>query len=432
MSASTDPARPMPSDEGDRPPLLRPQQGRWLAGVCRGLATHLQVPVTLVRAVIAGLSLFGPGVVVYGFLWLTMVEGEHGESLFERRGRVRRTTWVVALVLLALGAAASAVISRSIDLGAILPMLAIAAGLVLTWSLLDRRRRATWFGGAAITTRESWLRVLIGAGLVFGGILVLASGERGIGGLRDVLLATVVVLVGASLLLVPFGIRLWEDFRAEQTERIRATEKADIAAHLHDSVLQTLALIQRRADDPVAVRRLARGQERELRGWLFAQDPPEQETMVAATRAMIQQIEDQLGRPVEFVSTGDTPLDEDGAAMVRALGEAVSNAIRHGAPPVSVYLEVGPRETEAFVRDHGAGFDPDAVAKDRRGVRQSIIGRMERHGGRAQVRRREPGTEVSLSLPRHDRTTPTAHPNGQPPAAVSAGGSATKENTDER
>ncbi|WP_392424102.1 PspC domain-containing protein [Barrientosiimonas humi] len=388
----------------ERPPLRRPPHGRMLAGVCRGVSVHLGIPVVPLRiATFVGVVVFGAGVVVYGFLWLTMPVGDQGvaeedAALIDRRSL--STRWVVlGGVLLALAGISTLVIGSTINPSAVLPLLAIVAGLLLSWSLLDGRRRQHWLAGTDLARGESLLRVGLGAALVLGGIAVLISGGRGLGGLRDVLLATLVVLVGVTLLVAPFAIRLFEDFRREQTERIRVTEKADIAAHLHDSVLQTLALIQRRADDPAAVQRLARGQERELRQWLFADAAPAGATLATAVRSTTDEIEDQLGVPVDLVVTGDRPLDEHGAALVAAVREAVSNAVRHAAPPVSAYVEVGPGETEAFVRDHGAGFDPDAVPADRLGVRESIVGRMERHGGSAEVRRREDGTEVVLRLP---------------------------------
>jgi signal transduction histidine kinase len=194
-------------------------------------------------------------------------------------------------------------------------------------------------------------------------------------------------------------MRLWGDLRAEQAQRIRETERADIAAHLHDSVLQTLALIQRKSDDPAEVTRLARAQERELRGWLYAGPVGSQASLASAVTEVAHEVEDLHGIPIELVVTGDRTLDVPATVLVRALREALLNAVRHGGPPVSVYVEVGSEVVEAFVRDHGPGFDLDDVPRDRLGVRESILGRMSRHGGSAALRRLEDGTEVSLSLP---------------------------------
>jgi signal transduction histidine kinase len=195
------------------------------------------------------------------------------------------------------------------------------------------------------------------------------------------------------------GVRLWGDLRAEQAQRIRETERADIAAHLHDSVLQTLALIQRKAEDPAEVTRLARAQERELRGWLYAGPRGSQASLAFAVTKVAHDVEDLHGIPIELVVTGDRPLDGGGNALVQALREALLNAVRHGAAPVSAYVEAGSEVVEAFVRDHGPGFEMADVPQDRLGVRESILGRMSRQGGSAAVRRLEDGTEVSLSLP---------------------------------
>ena len=150
---------------------------------------------------------------------------------------------------------------------------------------------------------------------------------------------------------------------------------------------------------PAAVTQLARAQERALRSWLYAGPADSDATLASALAEVTHEVEDVHGIPVDLVSTGDRPLEDGGRALVRAVREALLTAVRHGAPPVSVYLEVGPSGVEAFVRDHGPGFDLDEVPEDRLGVRNSILGRMERHGGKATVRRLEQGTEVSFMLP---------------------------------
>jgi signal transduction histidine kinase len=225
-------------------------------------------------------------------------------------------------------------------------------------------------------------------------------------------IAAVAVLAGAALIAAPWGVRLWNDLRVEQAQRIRETERADIAAHLHDSVLQTLALIQRKSGDPAEVVRLARSQERELRGWLYAGPLGSQASLASAVTEVAHEVEDLHGIPIELVVTGDRTLDGGGTALVRALREALLNAVRHGSPPVSVYVEVGSERVEAFVRDHGPGFDLAEVPQDRLGVRESILGRMSRHGGSAGVRRLENGTEVSLSLPVTLAGPSVARPDG--------------------
>ena len=248
----------------------------------------------------------------------------------------------------------------------------------------------------------------------------MATRGRSLEAIWDIGAAVVAVLAGVALIAAPWGLRFWSDLRREQAEAARATERADIAAHLHDSVLQTLALIQRKADDPASVTQLARAQERELRSWLYAGPAGTDSTLAAAVAEAAHEVEDLHGTPIDVVSTGDRPIDDGGTALVRAVRESLHNAVRHGRPPVSLYVEVGPMGVEAFVRDHGDGFDLDEVPEDRLGVRQSILGRMERHGGSARVRRLEQGTEVSLSLPpatmappgpeRPDRPDPSTQP----------------------
>jgi signal transduction histidine kinase len=252
--------------------------------------------------------------------------------------------------------------------------------------------------------------------------VVLATQGRGLAGLWDVGIAAVAVLAGAALIAAPWGVRLWGDLRTEQAQRIRETERADIAAHLHDSVLQTLALIQRQADDPAKVTRLARAQERELRGWLYAGPLGSKASLGSAVTEVAHEVEDLHGIPIELVVTGDSPLDVGGTALIGALREALLNAVRHGAAPVSAYVEVGPELVEAFVRDHGPGFDLNAVPQDRFGVRESILGRMARHGGSAKLRRLEDGTEVCLALPvrthQPDNNEPGAPSNAAAPPEV--------------
>jgi signal transduction histidine kinase len=215
-------------------------------------------------------------------------------------------------------------------------------------------------------------------------------------------------------------VRLWCELRVEQAERIRETERADIAAHLHDSVLQTLALIQRKSGDPAEVVRLARSQERELRRWLYAGPVGSQASLASAVTEVVHEVEDQHGVPIELVVTGDRALDVGGSVLVRALREALLNAVRHGAPPVSVYVEMGSELVEAFVRDHGPGFDLTDVPQDRLGVRESILGRMSRHGGSARVRRLEHGTEVSICLPVNAIPPSGAQPDSRAQSEVAA------------
>jgi hypothetical protein len=275
----------------------------------------------------------------------------------------------------------------------ILPVVAIVIGAIFFWSQLDDTDAI----GARRPVRWIWL--VVGLGLTILGLVGLLVRGTNLTELWQVAGAVLAALVGVAVLSAPWILRLWSNLRLEQAARIRATERADIAAHLHDSVLQTLALVQRRADDPATVVRLARSQERELRAWLYGEERHSTDSLASGVTAVAHEVEDEHGIPIEVVATGDRPLDDGGRALVKAAREAMLNAVRHGAPPVSVYVEIGAQGVEVFVRDHGAGFDLGDIRDDRLGVRESILGRMRRHGGAARVRRLESGTEVELTLP---------------------------------
>ena len=250
--------------------------------------------------------------------------------------------------------------------------------------------------------RDAFGRAVVGAALVVGGALVFLWLNDALQPARDVLLAVVVVLVALTLILAPWWLRLVRGLSAERTERIRSQERAEVAAHLHDSVLQTLALMQKRASEPREVAALARRQERELRAWLNGRRAAGDATVALALEAVAAEVEEAHGVPVEVVAVGDAPLDERAQALVAAAREALVNAAKF-APggPVALYAEVDAETIEVFVRDRGPGFDPAAVPDDRRGVRESIVGRMERNGGRAVVHTAPgAGTEVELVIRR--------------------------------
>ena len=233
------------------------------------------------------------------------------------------------------------------------------------------------------------MALIVGAGLLF----LYANGA--LSGLGDVALTALVAIVALGLILAPFWWRLGNTLAAERAERIRSQERAEVAAHLHDSVLQTLALVQQRADDPKTVATLARRQERELRDWLRARPPTaERESFSAALEAAAEEVEEAHGVRIDVVAVGDHPLDERAEALVAAAREALTNAAKFAgdAGPVSAYAEASPRRVQVFVRDRGPGFALDAVPPDRRGVRESIVGRMARHGGtRDRAHRTRPG-----------------------------------------
>ncbi len=241
-----------------------------------------------------------------------------------------------------------------------------------------------------------------------GGALIVAAGlvflwlNDALGPARDVVLGVVVMVVALTLILAPWWIRLVRGLAAERAERIRSQERSEVAAHLHDSVLQTLALVQKRAGDPREVANLARRQERELRAWLGGGRPEPGESLASSLEAVAAEVEETHRVPIDVVAVGDAPMDDRGVALVAAAREALVNAAKFaGGAPVQLYAEVGEERTEVFVRDRGPGFDASAVPEDRRGLRESIIGRMQRHGGRAVVHSAPgTGTEVELVIER--------------------------------
>jgi len=192
--------------------------------------------------------------------------------------------------------------------------------------------------------------------------------------------------------------RLIDDLARERRERIRSEERAEVAAHLHDSVLQTLALIQR-SDDPKRMVTLARAQERELRAWLFSTTDAQSSDFRSAIEEAAGRVEAAHDLPVSVVVVGDLPLNERTEALVQASAEAMTNAAKHsGADQVSVYAEAAAGTAEIWISDQGKGFEMDDVPGERLGVRESIIGRMDRHRGIAEIESTGEGTEIHLKM----------------------------------
>ena len=251
--------------------------------------------------------------------------------------------------------------------------------------------------------RAALARVVVGVALVVSGVGAFLAASDAFSAVRQGVLATAGIVGGLALVTGPWWLRMGRDLAQERRQRIRSEERAEVAAHLHDSVLQTLALIQRNADDPRAVVTMARRQERELRGWLYDGDGGRAgaDTFAAALARVGEEVEGQHGVSMEVVAVGDDlAVDDRLVALVAAAREAMVNAAKwSGEATVSVYAEVGGGEVSVFVRDWGAGFDPSAVAPDRHGVRESIVERMARHGGKAVVRSTPgEGTEVELRM----------------------------------
>lgn len=401
-----------------------PDKG-YLGGVAAGLSTHLGIAVVWLRAAFVVLTaLGGSGVVAYALLWLMVpvapaVEPAPGIAAAERGGR--RTTRrgladigpTVAVVALGIGVLFTA--QLVIGTGLVLWVLVLGmGGLALIWRQADESRRERWrdSSGRIDPVRAlvggggwaAWSRLAVGVLMLVAALVLFALRSGRLSIALDVLLATGLGLVGVLLVVGPWLVRLLADLGEERAQRVRSQERADVAAHLHDSVLQTLALIQKNAGDPAQVARLARAQERDLRSWLF-EDAGPSGSLSAALAALAADVEADHNVTVEVVTVGDLVLDERTQPVLLATREAVVNAARHaGAPRVDVYAEASPTRVEVFVKDRGRGFDPDQVAADRHGVRGSIIDRMERHGGSARVTSAPgEGAEVALTMPLEDK-----------------------------
>ncbi|MFF8830532.1 PspC domain-containing protein [Streptomyces sp. NPDC015131] len=420
------PAATRPPETTDDPParrFYRSADGRMLGGVARGLAGHLGLPVIWVRLVFLALFLAdGLGVLVYAVFWIVVPLGVGGRSAEPRslfatapdgRRRLRKPDkgQVVALVALTVGAIGFV---TSVDLGSdanryVWPTLLVGVGVVLVWRQVDNSRRASWTEPGRRRRILQLVRGLAGVALVGMGITVFMVVRGSAAQLGTALTASIAVLAGIALLAGPWLVRMSQDLSEERTMRIRAQERAEVAAHVHDSVLHTLTLIQRNAADPGEVRRLARAQERELRNWLYRpegtgkDEDQEPGTLAEAVKRTAAEVEDKHGVPLEVVVVGDCPLDEALSAQMQAAREAMVNAAKYGGGggAVQVYAEVEGRTVFVSVRDRGPGFDLDAVPADRMGVRESIIGRMRRNGGTARLRSVPGGgTEVELEMER--------------------------------
>jgi signal transduction histidine kinase len=409
-----DGAKMAPMSASAAAPLRRDPAHGVIAGVAAGIARRLGIDPVVVRVLFVATSAAGgAGLALYLVGWAVM-GGEDGKlAPIERLAGRRETLMVVAgMVLLAI---ASLLLLRKWGLwlsdAIVWPVLLAAAGGALIWrqsTAAEAPARAPAVAPAEPRApllhlpADAASRALVGAALVVGGGLVFLWLNDALQPARDSVLAVVVVLIAATLIFAPWWLRLVRGLSAERAERIRSQERAEVAAHLHDSVLQTLALMQRRVEDPREVAALARRQERELRAWLNGRRAAGDATVASALEGAAAEVEEAHGVPVEVVAVGDAPLDPGAEALVAAAREALVNAAKFaGESPVALYAEVAPGRIEVFVRDRGPGFDPAAVPEDRRGVRESIVGRMERHGGRATVHTAPgAGTEVELVLER--------------------------------
>jgi len=406
---------------GDGGPLRRDTADRLAGGVASGVAAWKGLNVTTVRIVFVLIALVSGGFFVpfYVVGWLLIPAAGEDTNI---GSRARSDSAGIALAaglatLLALVLLVGGVFNDGWFAGWAWPQTVTVAGLALIWRNASPDEQATLRRlveplsaagvgpGRGRPGRRSVIRVVLAGLLVFAGAGWLASAKESLALLRP-LGGVVLVIAGIVLLLGPWWLRIARDLVLERQAKVRAEERADISAQVHDSVLQTLALIQRRADDPQKVVWLARMQERELRSWLFeGRAPGEVETDVtfaAGVRQIQQDVEARYGVPVEAVTVGDCELDENLNALLAAAREATINAAKwSGAGVISLFAEVEPEAVSLGVRDRGKGFDPSSVPADRKGLAESVHGRMARRGGTADVMSAEgEGTKVTLRMAR--------------------------------
>lgn len=414
-----------------RPPLARQHDDRVLGGVAAGLAIHLGVSVAAVRAafVVTGL-LGGAGVLMYAWLWSTVpwAESEHppmrraltteASPLFRRGARIPLAELALGTGLLLAGIAL--VLTQfgvHLPLEMILPGMAVLVGVGLTWwQIADRKR----------PERNQVPRVLAALSLVAVGVLMFFVTARQPNA-WTVIAAAIAVLAGVALAIAPWLLRITRELADERAAHAREAERAEIAAHLHDSVLQTLALIQQRSAPGSDIDRLARGQERELREWLFrAADGAEPDTRVAIEqelRAHAEELEARYAVRFEIIAVGTAraahppsqQLSTVPEALAAAAKEAMLNAAKHAGGNVTVYVELTAAHASVDILDRGPGVDLAAIAEGRMGVRESILGRMERAGGTAEIKEGpgQMGTSVRLRIPLVTEVAATSSGDGR-------------------
>nr|WP_245551314.1 ATP-binding protein [Gordonia rhizosphera] len=399
------------------PRLVRRGGGRVIGGVAGGIADHLGVDAFRVRVVFTVLAaMAGAGVLAYGLLWFFCPPGHDTAPPSPGERRQAYGLAIVGLVAMSVvGFAASGTPAAYL-----VPFVFVAVGASLVWREFDTSR------ASPRTPVLTWTRLIGGALLVIGGLVVIVlAGDQNFGGLSTTLLAVAATLIGVLLLTVPLWMQMLRALNEERAARIRNAEREEIASHLHDSVLQTLALIQKQAGKPDEVARLARSQERELRGWLFGDPAQRAGSLSASLQGVGAEVEDDYGIEVDVITVGDLrPDDEPPAdrrrwtALVGATREALINAAKHsGERKVDVYGEVTDDQVEVFVRDRGVGFDQDLIDDDRQGIARSIRARMQRVGGEVAIDSTPGrGTNVRLTMPRGHAAGSDAEPGIAVPA----------------
>lgn len=382
------------------PRAVRDPDRRWIGGVAAGIADHLGVSIALVRAIFIALAgVGGLGAFAYLALWVLLPMGQFTSDPSPRRSVGADPTVLLALVSLAVGSLLMAQrVGLDFPLTGYWAILAVA-GIGLLWRQADDARRTYDSDTPTANARATDWSTVVGAAFVCIGVFgIAAQGNSWVDVARAILVGAL-LLGGLVLVGLPWLANWARRVSDERTARIRSQERAELAARVHDSVLQTLALIQRRADEPNEVRRLARVEERSLRTWLYGGHESGPASLSAAITSAAAMVELDYASAVEVVTVGDTPIDARAESLVAAAKEAIVNAAAHAGGAISVYVECSPAEAAVFVRDHGSGFTEADMPAHRRGVRDSIHGRMKRVGGTSEIRSGPNGTEVRLALP---------------------------------
>lgn len=382
------------------PRAVRIATGRWIGGVSTGLAQHLGWPLPVVRAGFLVLTLAnGLGIILYLALWAVMPLRRSPQSSHDTD-----FARLIAFGAIVVGVSALVVGGLSALGTYVLPIVVLGLGLAILWQQLGPGGRLD-----LAEDRYRWTRSILGVTLVMAGFITLLVGEIGwLQGLRT-LGVLLLIVGGATLLTLPWILRIYRSQAEQKRDLIREQERLEIAVQVHDSVLQTLTLIQASSQDPTRVSRLARTEELRLRTWLYQPEDTAEVSLASAIRATAAQVELDYGAVIDIVSVGECQADSRTDSLIAATTEALVNAAKHAGPQaaISVYSEATSDSIHIYVRDHGPGFDVDAIPGDRHGVRESIVGRLRRSGGRAVVTSSPSGTEIQLELPLEASSAPS-------------------------
>jgi signal transduction histidine kinase/phage shock protein PspC (stress-responsive transcriptional regulator) len=381
--------------------FARSRDDALLAGVCGGLGARLGVEPVLVRIAFVVLSFAGAvGVIAYLVAWTISLDPGDRRAPPARDPTPTQSLAFGAIVLGSVLILREARLWLGDPIGIPLLIASVGAGVIYVGTGRERRPQRTALRREAPAGRPPLINLVLGGLLVVGGVAWFLTTNRSVSGIFAVLLSVLVTAAGLAVVFGPWVYRLANQLGTERRDRIRSEERSELAAHLHDSVLQTLALIQRNAGNSRKMASLARRQERELRAWLYGQSTGSP-GRIDTFNEMVEELEDAYEVSVETIVVGSAPLNERTEAVALACLEAAKNAARHsGADEVSIYIESEPNEINAYVRDRGRGFDPNEVPDGRRGITDSIKGRIERHGGTVTITSAPgEGCEVQLTMP---------------------------------